>query len=67
MTQTDIYYLVIKKLQNKNKKQPLLVEDDDGKLAGNDEEKARLIAEHFERALAPIGAETNKKYQPHAQ
>ena len=57
------YHIVMKKLKAKRKKKDtLIVQDDKGGIAGNDEEKARLISEHFQKVLAPEGMETNKNY-----
>ena len=59
------YFLVMKELQNKIRKtETLLVKDDKGNIAGSDQEKVKLIAEHFKEVLAPKGKETNKEYKP---
>ena len=47
-----------KKLQTKNKTTTLLVENDNVENAG-------LIAEYFERRLAPIRSAQMTKYNPH--
>ena len=40
------------------------MKDDKGNIAGSDEEKAKVIAEHLKKVLVPVGKETNKEYKP---
>ena len=56
----NCYYIVMKRTKTERKWQSY----NEVNIAGNDEEKAQLIAEYFTSVLAPEGKETNKEYPP---
>ena len=50
--------------RSKTKKKPLCIKDEDGKVAGSDEKRIKIITDYFKEMLAPENAETCKEYKP---